>query len=360
MLEQKYYDLLLAMLGCRPQSGNRENLNKCHDVIKAFLEKEGLSCATEKIMDYKVLYSSVDGGKTPDILLNAHIDVVPVSYPEQWEPQLEGDLLYGRGPGDDHGNAIASLITLLEAKKRGLSVGVIFTADEEIGGLTTKGMIDLGYGAKKIAIVMDSWGGGKIVSAEKGLLSIKITAKGRGGHASAPWALENPIETLCLAFCRLRENWINPTAENSWGDSLAPTILGGGSVHNQIPDSASMVLNIRYTGDTPKDALIDKVRTITGLEVEEMESCRPVVTDTSDPALQLLNKSVMKYRATDGSFTFMHGATDARHLVELGIPIAIMGIEGGGAHSAREYANLASIAPTVELLLDFAENLKIA
>lgn len=360
MLEKKFYELLLATLACRPQSGNRENLNKCHDVIRAFLEKEGLFCATEEINGYKVLYSATEEGKCPDILLNAHIDVVPVSYPEQWEPKLEGDLLYGRGPGDDHGNAIASIMTLIQAKEKGYSLGVIFTADEEIGGLTTKGMIDLGYGAGKIAIVMDSWGGGKIVSAEKGLLSLKVTARGKGGHASAPWALENPVEKLCFAYCRLRENWVNPTAENSWGDSLAPTILAGGSVHNQIPDSASIVLNIRYTGDTPKDVLIEKVRSITELEVEEMESCRPVVTDTADPTLQLLNKSVMKVRGTDGGFAFMHGATDARHLVELGIPIAIMGIEGGGAHSAKEYAKLSTIPPTVELLLDFAENLKNA
>ena len=358
MLEQNYLDLLLSMVRCYPQSGNYENLSKVHDLLRDFLEKEGIYCVTEIIGNYKVLYAASCESKCCDILLNAHIDVVPASIPEQKEPRIEGSRLYARGPGDDLGNAVTTVMTLVEGKKKGLSIGAVFTADEEIGGLTTKGMVEKGYGADKIAIVLDSWGQGKIVTAEKGLLSVRMTATGKGGHASSPWLLENPIEKLCFAYCRLRENWVNPTAENSWGNSMTACIVEGGSVHNQIPDTASMVLNIRYTEKSTKDELIDKVRTITGLEVEEIESCLPVVSDPADPVLNILNQSVMKARGTDGSFSFMHGATDARHLVKLDLPIAIMGVEGGGAHSAAEWVNLDSLAPTAELLMDFAVNLK--
>ena len=49
----------------------------------------------------------------------------------------------------------------------------------------------------------------------------------------------------------------------------------------------------------------------------------------------------------------MCGATDARHLGTMGVPVAMMGIEAGGGHSDRDYANLESIAPTVEILKRF-------
>ena len=49
----------------------------------------------------------------------------------------------------------------------------------------------------------------------------------------------------------------------------------------------------------------------------------------------------------------MNGATDARHLKSLNIPIAIMGIVGGGAHSANEFANLDTIDSLAEIFERF-------
>ena len=259
--------------------------------------------------------------------------------------------MYGRGPGDDLGNAVSLVQFLLNVSGKHVSSGVIFTADEEIGGLTTAEMVTRGYKGKKGIIVVDG-GGDNIVIAEKGMLSVRLIAKGKGGHASVPWTLDNPVEKLFTAYNTLKASWDHPTADDQWKDSLALTQIDAGIVHNQIPETASMVINIRYTADENRWGIMEKLRA-TGLEVQIVEECPPVVSDGNDPILRRLQKLTAEIRNKPCSFVKMNGATDARHLKVLNVPIAIMGIIGGGAHSANEFADLDSIDSLAEIFERF-------
>ena len=351
MVNKEIFDLLTTLVKCRPVSDDIAAVNAAHDVLKAFLDKNNIYNVTEIINERKVLYAATVETKTPDYLFNAHIDVVPPVTEEQFTPRMEGNIMYGRGPGDDLGNAVALVQLLLNVAKKHVSAGVIFTADEEIGGLTTAEMVTRGYKAKKAIVVVDG-GGENIISAEKGMISLRLTAKGRGGHASAPWAYDNPIEKLFTAFNSLKADWDHPTADDQWKDSLAITQINAGAVHNQIPETASMVINIRYTADENRWGIMEKVRS-TGLEVQFVEECPPVISDSNDPILRRLQKITAEVRNKPCSFVKMNGATDARHLKSLNIPIAIMGIIGGGAHSANEFADLNSIEVLTEIFERF-------
>ena len=70
-------------------------------------------------------------------------------------------------------------------------------------------------------------------------------------------------------------------------------------------------------------------------------------------------KADMQKRFPDHKIEFyrMHGATDARHFAELGVPIAILGSEGGGMHSAGEWVSLASLEDCRVLLSDFIRSI---
>lgn len=351
MINNELFDLLTDLVKCRPVSHDIPAVNAAHDVLKAFLDKKGIMNVTEEINGRKVLYASTVEGKSPDYLFNAHIDVVPAVTEEQFTPRMAGNIMYGRGPGDDLGNAVTLVQFLLNVAKKHVSCGVIFTADEEIGGLTTAEMVTRGYKAKKCIIVVDG-GGENIVIAEKGMLSVRLIANGKGGHASAPWAYDNPIEKLFAAYNVLKKDWIQPTAEDQWKDSMAITMINAGAVHNQIPETASMVINIRYTEDANRWQIMEKLRS-SGLEVQIVEECPPVVSDGNAPILQRLLKLTAEVRNKPCAFVKMNGATDARHLKSLNIPIAIMGIIGGGAHSASEYADLGSMEALSEVFERF-------
>ena len=48
----------------------------------------------------------------------------------------------------------------------------------------------------------------------------------------------------------------------------------------------------------------------------------------------------------------MCGATDARHLYKIGVPVYVSGINGSGAHSIDEKLQLDSIDKGVAMILD--------
>jgi len=151
------------------------------------------------------LLSSCTDGKTSEIMLLHHLDVVPAEA-ERWQVDPYSGLvrdgeLWGRGTLDCKGLGIMELMAFLLLKRQGFDperrIMYAATADEEAGGtwgvpwlfehhpekLQTRYVINEGVG----------WGlktGGRNVYlcqvAEKGSCWLKITFEGRPGHGSIP------------------------------------------------------------------------------------------------------------------------------------------------------------------------------
>ena len=353
MMKAEYLELVQNMIRCKAVSKDAEAVNRSHDLLKAFLDARNVYNVTEVIDGRKTLYAATQPGKVCDYLLNAHIDVVPAAYENQFEPYVEDNRLYGRGAGDDLGNAMLMVQLICENTNSNISVGAIFTSDEEIGGHTAAAMVKLGYLPRKCAVVLDSWGRGGVNIAQKGILSLKLTARGQGCHSSTPWNKENPIDKLLQGYMKFAAMWDNGNGENMWCNTMAATQLNAGFAHNQIPDKAEMVINFRCISNEMIDDLQKKVPEITGLETEVVEICYPMVSDPADPELNRLLKLLGEERQNDPQFQRMNGATDARHLGGLGLPVAIMGLRTSGAHAAVEYLDLTSYQPTLNTLQRF-------
>ena len=347
---------LMDLIRTRPVTQDIEAVNRAAAKVRVRLESAGIRCVMEKIGGRDTLYASLVPGKTPDYLFNAHLDVV-AARPEQFEPVLSPDgVLAGRGACDCLGPASAIVDALLALKaKGGASCGAIFTTDEETGGQTTLAMVERGYHAKKAIVIVD----GEYASvciAQKGILTVKLTrvSKEGGGHASEPWAMENPIDTLLDAYHELRSEWKNPTASEPWGDSMAATVISGGSVHNQIPESASMILNFRLTEETGEARVLERLQRLPGIRVEALTSCPPVVFSEDEPVFLKLKEIYGKYLpGRDIPFVRMNGATDARHFHSLNVPLAILGVDGEGLHGAKETLRTDSLRVISSVLTDF-------
>ncbi len=352
-MDKQYFELYTALIKTRPVTSDVEAVNKAQEMVKAFLDARGIYTVMEEFHGRKTLYASTVKGKVCDYLINAHVDVVPAINEEQFEPQLKGNQLYGRGSSDDLANAIVAIQTLCDNKDTGISVGAIFTADEEIGGATTLAMVKSGCKVQKSVLVLDSWGNGGVTVAQKGIITLKLTARGTGGHSYVPWILDNPIDKLCRGYIKLNESWIHPTDDNQWGDSLAATRVDGGFANNQVPDVAEMIVNIRYTTPGSCQEIIKKVEAITGLEVELRCDYPPIVSDRNSPELIRLLEIVRDVRKNDAQFSYMNGATDARHMASLNVPVAIMGVHGSGNHGANEFLYLESYLPSLEIIQRF-------
>lgn len=353
---EKYIVLLKDLMAIRSVSADTAMNNLVTETLYTFLkENSTLHCTVEEFQGRKILYASTVPGKNPDLMLNAHLDVVPAEE-ESWTIRVEEDWVYGRGSVDCKGNAVAIVKALCEMEE-GVSAGAIFTVDEEVGGFTTGYMVEQGYYPKRMTCIMDSWNNDTICYAQKGILVVKLTAHGKGGHSSAPWAFDNPLDKLMDGYLRFRSLWQNPGKEDPWHKTMAGTVIRGGAAVNQIPDTAELILNFRYIENGEKEEIL-KMLEVTGLEVSVLENCLPVCVSTSAKEFEILSSILEKHIGTFNGYRKMNGATDARHFASLNQPIVIIGVQGDGAHALVEKVSLSSIAKYAQILKDLASALK--
>ncbi len=340
---EKYIELMRKLMTCKSVTSDVKAVNAAENTMREFLEAEGLHCSMEDIDGRTILYASTVPGKVTDVIFNAHLDVVPPSNSDDHVLKIDGDTLRGRGTEDCLGNAICCAKIMCELKGKA-SVGTFFTGDEENGGSTTRGMVVRGYNARKIGIVMDG-SAYNVCTAQKGILVLKFTAKGRTGHSSAPWLFENAIDKLLDGYAKFKAAWpVKATAEDPWHDTMTPCIIKGGNANNQIPDYAELIVNIRYINPEDENNIIDMAMRTSGLEVSVYRGCKPLYADEKNVALAKLKDSMQEFFPEHKvAFHHMNGATDARHMGDMGIPIAVLGIPGGGAHSANEWSSISGI-----------------
>ena len=347
-------EMLKKLTAARPVTSDICAVNRAQTIVRDELEKNGILCTMERLPDgHEVLFASTVPGKTPDYLLNAHLDVVPAIDESQYEPVIDGDCYIARGSCDCHGNAVCIMNILIRAKAEGRSVGAVFTGDEEDGGNTTAAMVGLGYCGRKAVLIMDVNMDNGIAIAQKGICILKLTASGRGGHSAVPWGLDNPIDRLVRGYAKLLDAWRNPDGADCWHDTMAACQIQAGFANNQVPDTAEMIINFRFVSPDGLEKIPEMVRNITGLQVEVVRSSRFADASPDDPQLTRLLEILKKTFSDRSRYGRQCGATDARHFVGCGVPFCSIGVAGGGAHGRKEWVSLSSIRKYEDVVCEF-------
>ena len=231
----EFTELMKDLIRCRPASADAAAVDKATCVLKDFLESRGIYCVLEKINGRLCLYASTRPGKVQDLLLNSHVDVVPAASEDEYVPYEKDGWLYGRGAADCLGNTVC-IARVLCAVKDSACTGAVFSSDEEIGGLTARAMVERGYGARHACIVLDAFMNHNIITKHKGMVSVKLSSHGSGGHSSLPQGRLNPIDKLVDAYIQLRKLWneANPAAGTDWPNTMTPCIFSSGTVDKQL------------------------------------------------------------------------------------------------------------------------------
>ena len=350
-------EFLRELVAIPSVSADTPQVNRAVRFMKARLEKGGVYCTVETTPEGKeVLYASITPGKGHDFVLAPHLDVVPAADPAQFTMKVDGDRVIGRGTYDCKGRAVAVAEVLLALAGSNLSVGCIFGSDEELGGFTTTWMaVEKGYAPKKMAIVADT-GGGKLVYAHKGQTFYRVKARGRSGHSSRPWMCDDSITKIARAYVRIRDIWDtrHPLAEDKWSDVLTPTVVhADAGALNMIPGALDLVLNLRSVNPGAKDEALELLKAETGCEVEIVRHSPPVNSDPKHPLMERLRQTMSASLGTEVPFDRMFAATDARCFTTCGVPIAIVGTAGHGAHAADEWDSLSSMDGMKAYLIAF-------
>ncbi len=337
------------------------HLRKRYPLVHATMEREVVGA-------HSLLYTwrGSDAQAKP-ILLLAHQDVVPVAPGTEslWKKPpfagvVEEGLVWGRGTLDNKSN----LITQMEAAEMLLKAGfkprrtvyLAFGHDEEVGGrlgavptvaLLKQRGVKLEYVLDEgLAVTEGILPGVKqplalIGLAEKGILSLRLTATAAPGHSSMPPAAGNSaIGMLSAALTRLDNNpmpggiqgaaaelfatvapelpfgqrlamsnlWLlKPVVENMLGKgastnammrtTTALTIVNAGNKENVLPGKAEAVVNFRILpGDTSESVIAHVKRAIADprIEVQPISAAAEAssVSSSTADAYRLIERTV--------------------------------------------------------------------
>jgi len=196
-------------------------------------------------------------GESAGLLLAGHIDVVPPGDSSAWtSPPFEGRLregrIYGRGSADMKGGIAAMLVAIGSVKRRPLkrSLSFVATAGEEVGFDGLRALI----AAKKLDGITARCGvvgeptEMKVVRGHRGTVTCRVTVHGKSAHASDPSLGVNAIEKT-VAFIEklgpLRRELGKPVDEDLGRTIITPTVIGGGTKGNVIPESCDLTIDSR-------------------------------------------------------------------------------------------------------------------
>jgi succinyl-diaminopimelate desuccinylase len=301
--------------------------------------------------------------KNPKLWLAAHLDVVPAE-PELFEPVITNGRLVGRGAYDMK-PAIALFITLLKelgAEAANYDLGLIITADEEIGGSNGVGWLVDHQGYRGQAVLLpDSLKNWEIEASAKGCYFWKLTSHGQAAHGSRIWDGTNAIDQLIRFVEHLRANTVTEPCHDPihMHHTLNLGQISGGMAANQIAETAEAMIDFRVTPGTT----IDDVKTwvaaaqlaVPGVEAQLQHMKVDAYTSKDGPVHQLFNGLAEAAIGHPMPKVIAHGGTDARWFSYQDIPVITVNSTGGNPHGSSEWIDLADLERYAHVVRQFVD-----
>lgn len=190
---------------------------------------------------------------TPRLLVNAHVDTVPVNQGWTCDPfalHRDGDRLIGLGACDTKG-AIAAILTAIDPAAGGRAprdTALLFSGDEELGTRALVGFLasERARGLER-AIVCEPTARAVGV-AHRGVVAYRAELTGQGGHSSRADRMDNPLvglARLAVAAAELGRARATLGPPGLPGLCLNVAGLDGGVAFNVVPERAALSLSIR-------------------------------------------------------------------------------------------------------------------
>ncbi|KAF6199958.1 hypothetical protein GE061_006256 [Apolygus lucorum] len=217
----------------------------------------------------------------PSIMLNSHIDVVPVNEAswtfKPFDAVKEHGRIYGRGSQDTKNTAIQYIESLTRLKREKFlpnrTIHITFTPDNEIGGYEGMGQFVKTDVFKKmnVGFAIDESGPGQresflVFNDERTHWVVQVVCRGEPGHGSLLQAnsAAEKAEIVFHEFYRRREAEAmslvgKPMPEICQGSmtSINLTQINGGTNDNTIPEEIVMTFDMRISV-TEDDASVKK------------------------------------------------------------------------------------------------------
>ncbi len=295
------------------------------------------------------------GSNSPTICLQAHIDVVNGSK-EMFIPKKRGNRLYGRGSYDMKFaiSCYLKLLTEIDIEKH--SVGIMITSDEEMGGFNgVKRVLEDGY-RPSYCFLPDGEKEWNIDCKTKGAFHLKVTVKGKSGHASRLWEGDSATSRL-IDFLQELQSFFPKVREEAFQNTLNIGKIEGGEATNQIAKEATACLDIRFISQKDGEEIKKKIGLLKKkhcVAVKEVVSIPFFSCDSKNYFFRYYQEVAKKHRRKLTKKA-SHATSDARYFSNRNIPVLLTRPKGGGAHSEREWIDLNDLSVFYSILKEFSE-----
>lgn len=330
------------------------------DHLGDWLERRGFECRRLEGVPGRpsILAVSHGTGGGRSLMLNGHIDTVALSSydGDPLDPVIRDGNLYGRGAYDMKSGVAAIIVAAAAATTtphRG-DIVLALVADEEWASAGTEEVLQ--QVITDGAIVVEP-SGLDLVIAHRGFVWADVTIHGVSAHGSRPDLGVDAITKagkFLVAIDELGTSLANgPShATLSTGSVHASTIIGGTEA-STYPDECRVLLERRTIPGEDPAFVENELRTILdGIAADDPDFRYDLAIGTHRPPFQAATDSTIAETVTKHFGSLTGGAprrrgepfwTDCALLAEAGTDTVLIGVDGGGAHAATEWVDLASL-----------------
>jgi acetylornithine deacetylase len=317
------------------------------------------------------------------LILNGHIDVVPVGNASMWrsapfEPRLDGDQLYGRGAADMKAGIIAWLQAFRALQALGMEpaapVYLQSVIEEECTGNGALACLVQGYHADAAIITEPGEG---LLRAQLGVMWLTLEVTGIPVHAMVAHTGTNAIDAarnLVTELKLLEREWNEPARRHAlWCSHEHPINfnlgkLSGGEWASSVATTAVAEVRLSFYPDMSREWVKEQVEQ----RLAEAHAASPMkdaiawrvhyrgfqsegcVLDAASPVLAELGRCHREVTGQEIELTVSTGTTDARTFNLYGpIPATCYGPEGASIHGIDEWVSIDSTLRVTEVLSRF-------
>ena len=335
--------------------------------VAAWLSDAGLEVELDEATPGRpsVIAVAPGSGGGASLMLNAHIDTVGVEGMERpFQPVVRDGRLYGRGAYDMKAGLAACMLAARQLRSERLAGDVIVAAvcDEEYASIGVQSVLER---RRADAAIVTEPTGLRVCIAHKGFAWVELETRGRAAHGSRPAEGVDAITGMAPALTRLAD--LQAKLDSSAGHELVgpgsvhASLIDGGQELSSYPARCTLSLERRtIPGETAEDVLRECEALAAGLADAEVRLRLVREPFSVDRGAEVVGAVARAAEAVTGRPAELYGESywmDAAFIQAAGIPTAVFGPAGEGAHAVDEWVDLASVDACMDGLVRAAREL---
>jgi len=362
--EQGGRELLQRVVAIDSGTGDAEGLNAVGTIYTAELKALGAdvkSVAPTPPATGNNVVATLTGTGRGRIVLIAHMDTV-FNHGDVAErtPHWEGPHFIGPGAGDDKAGGVTAICALKALKEARFTdfarIDVLLNSNEETGSVGTRDLIRSLAMASDLVINLERGiPTDQVLKARKGSATLTAQFTGRAAHSGLEPEKGRNAVIEAARFALALEKLSDPAKRTT----VTVDILNGGDKTNVVPARAELKADVRAFTNDELDRVEQAAATlaaspsIDGVTIKtSMQRSFPPwpPSEHTDRVIERANRLYAEIgrRVTA---TEVGSSADVSFAAQTGTPsIDGFGIEGGGAHSVDDYADIATLVARVYLL----------